>query len=321
MVAKITFPTNLVKALNYHEQKVKRGEATCLHAANYLREVRHLNFYQKRERLEQLMERNGRAKIKLVHVSLNFDPSEHLSRETFIRIANTYMEKLGFAEQPYLVYEHRDKGHEHIHILTTCIREDGTRINTHLLGANKSEPARIAIEAQFGLVRASDKNSNALKVSVKKRVDAAIQTSRNLPELIRALKQVNIGVTLYHNDQGLLYGISLVDLEKHAVFKGSKLGKNYTVASILKRLNQSAKMTRDRVLSRPAISEKPSERTASSSSNQPLSIGEDLLPSVDALKPLADGLGDLLRAEEDHSGVPFELRRKKRKKKKRNNKL
>ncbi|MGI8583448.1 MAG: relaxase/mobilization nuclease domain-containing protein [Chitinophagaceae bacterium] len=39
------------------------------------------------------------------------------------------MDKIGFAEQPYLVYQHLDAGHPHIHIVTTNIQQSGKRIS------------------------------------------------------------------------------------------------------------------------------------------------------------------------------------------------
>ena len=47
MVAKITSPHSIKRALNYNEQKVQRGLASCIYAGNYLKEADKLNFYQK----------------------------------------------------------------------------------------------------------------------------------------------------------------------------------------------------------------------------------------------------------------------------------
>jgi len=60
--------------------------------------------------------------------------------------------KLGFGDQPYLIYQHHDAGHPHIHVVTTNIQSDGKRIDLHHLGIRKSEPARKEIEKMFGLV-------------------------------------------------------------------------------------------------------------------------------------------------------------------------
>lgn len=159
MVAKITTPTTIGRALNYNEKKVQKGVATCLYAGNFLKDTNDLNFHEKLARFKALIELNTRAKTNTLHISLNFDPTEHFCHEKLVQIASTYLVKIGFGEQPYLVYEHRDAGHPHIHIVTTSIRENGRRIDTYNIGKNASEKARTEIEAAFGLVRASGKKN------------------------------------------------------------------------------------------------------------------------------------------------------------------
>lgn len=61
-----------------------------------------MNFHQKLERMAEQNALNQRTqKTNTLHISLNFDPSEKHSNEKLVAIANTYMEKIGFADQPY----------------------------------------------------------------------------------------------------------------------------------------------------------------------------------------------------------------------------
>jgi len=122
MVAKITTPKSINRAINYNEQKVKSGKAECLYAGNFLQEANELNFYQKLERFEHQNALNQRAKTNTLHISLNFDAQDKLSKEKLTEIASGYMQKIGFGEQPYLVYQHHDSGHSHLHIVTTSIQ-------------------------------------------------------------------------------------------------------------------------------------------------------------------------------------------------------
>jgi hypothetical protein len=101
---------------------------------------------------------NKNVTCNSVHISLNFAPSEKLSPDRLGEIAETYMDKIGFGEQPYLVYQHHDAGHPHIHIVSLCVRADGSRIPLHNIGRNQSEKARKEIELSFGLVKASGKS-------------------------------------------------------------------------------------------------------------------------------------------------------------------
>ena len=154
MVAVIKTSSSIRGILNYNENKVEIGKAECISAVNYPLELEKLSFTSKLNRFLKLAELNTNTKRNTVHISLNFDPSENHSKEKLAEIADTYMEKLGFGRQPYLVYQHYDAGHPHCHIVTNNIQRDGKRIDLHLLGIRKSEPARKEIEEMFGLVKA-----------------------------------------------------------------------------------------------------------------------------------------------------------------------
>lgn len=162
MVAIIKTSHSIHSILNYNENKIKAGIAECIKAGNYPIELEKLNFTMKLNRFLKLAQLNENAKRNSVHISLNFDPSEKHSKEKLIEIAETYMDKIGFGKQPYLVYEHQDAGHPHLHIVTNNIQRNGKRIDLHLLGIRKSEPARKEIEELFGLVKAEGRNKSQI---------------------------------------------------------------------------------------------------------------------------------------------------------------
>lgn len=158
MVVRITSPHSLQRALNYNEQKCQQEKATCIFAGNYLLNANQMNFNQKMERMQEFISLNERTKkTNTLHISLNLDPAEKLGISKLSDIAQDYMQKIGFGDQPYLVYQHNDAGHPHIHIVTTNIQSDGKRIDTYNIGRNQSEKARKEIEEQFGLVKAQGK--------------------------------------------------------------------------------------------------------------------------------------------------------------------
>ena len=159
MVAKIESGKSLIGALNYNENKVKAGKAELIAASGYAKDHDLLSFYDKLFRLKDLAERNIRTRTNTVHLSLNFDVSEKLNSDKLVNIADEYMKRIGFENQPYLIYKHFDAGHPHLHIVATNIEADGKRISLHNIGELKSEPARKAIEIDFGLVQASSKKN------------------------------------------------------------------------------------------------------------------------------------------------------------------
>jgi len=159
MVAVIKTGHSVQSIFRYNENKVKQGAAQCIGEGNYPGAVKDLNFSMKLNRLLHQNALNGNVKRNSVHISLNFHPSENYSDEKLMKIADAYMEKIGFAEQPYLVYRHDDAGHPHIHLVSIKVREDGSRVDMQNIGKNQSEKARKEIEKQFNLVRAEGRKS------------------------------------------------------------------------------------------------------------------------------------------------------------------
>ncbi|WP_426092849.1 relaxase/mobilization nuclease domain-containing protein [Flavobacterium sp. DSR3-2] len=212
MVTIIKTSHSIRSIFNYNENKVKAGVAECIAAGNYPVNVDKMNDTLKLSRFIKRMELNENAKRNSVHISLNFDPSENHSKEKLIAIADTYMEKIGFGKQPYLVYQHHDAGHPHLHVVTINIERDGKRIDLHHLGLRKSEPARKEIEELFGLVKAEGRKKKeefALqpipvgkvqygRIESKKAISNVLNAVLNqykyasLPELNAVLKQYNV---------------------------------------------------------------------------------------------------------------------------------
>jgi len=101
------------------------------------------------------------------------------------------MQRIGFEEQPYLIYKHNDAGHPHIHIVASTIREDGSRINTHNIGRNQSENARKELEAKFGLIKAEDQRRSLKQkiqaISVEKIVYGKAETKKSITNVVNAV--------------------------------------------------------------------------------------------------------------------------------------
>ena len=259
MVAKINISKSIKASLNYNEKKVQNRSARCLYAGNYLNEEKNMNFYQKLNGFENLNSLNKRASTNTLHVSLNFDPAEKLSDHKLVEIASVYMEKIGFGEQPFLIYKHEDAGHPHIHIVSTTIKEDGKRINTHNIGRNQSERARKEIEQLYGLIKAENQQKllkpgikpvNIEKVTYGKHetkrsisnIVSAVFSQYNftsLPEFNAALKQFNVIADrgkeegCVYKKRGLVYRILDASGNKIGVpIKASSIGCKPTLANL-----------------------------------------------------------------------------------------
>ncbi|WP_259069484.1 relaxase/mobilization nuclease domain-containing protein [Mucilaginibacter sp. X4EP1] len=154
MVTKIVSGKSIKGALHYNEDKVANGEASLLMASGFAADVQDMNIAQKNQRFENLTMLNGHVKTNALHITLNFDSSDKLTGQQYQQIASAFMERIGFGNQPYLVYRHHDAAHPHLHVVTTNIRPDGQRMDTHNIGRTLALDARRELEAEFKLTKA-----------------------------------------------------------------------------------------------------------------------------------------------------------------------
>jgi hypothetical protein len=187
MVAKIISGKSIKGALNYNENKVSKNKATLIGENNFQKDAKHLTFHEKLFRLQDLASRNVRVKTNTVHISLNFASGETLAKEKLNAIASDYMKGIGFARQPYLVYQHSDTGHPHIHIVTTNIQSNGERISLHNLGRTKSEETRKEIEQKYDLVPAESKKQAIDITRVSKVEYGSCETKSAIGNVVKAI--------------------------------------------------------------------------------------------------------------------------------------
>ena len=250
MVAKITVPNNIRRALNYNEQKMKEGKAECIYAHHFLKEANQLNYYQKLNRFQSLINLNKRAATNTIHISLNFALEEKIEREKLAKIASVYMEKIGFDQQPYLVYQHLDAGHPHIHIVSTNIQKDGKRISLHNIGRNQSNTARKEIEAAYNLQKAEKQekaeSQEIRPINAQKLAYGRSATKRGITNVLDAilpqykyasLTELNAILKLYNltadrgKEEGIIYqkrGLIYLVLDEN----GNKIGVPIKASSI-----------------------------------------------------------------------------------------
>jgi hypothetical protein len=140
-------------ALRYNQDKLKEGRAEFLMAENFLQEPGHLNRQDVKDRFMERTSLNAGTPNNVVRISLNFDPAEKIPDEKMRDLVTRYMQAMGMEQQPFLVYRHHDTAHPHLHVLTTNIRADGSRIETNKPTLYKSHQITRELEKEFSLQR------------------------------------------------------------------------------------------------------------------------------------------------------------------------
>lgn len=151
MFAHIHVTDSISRVLHYHQNKLEQGKAECLHAANFIKDLKQLSWDDKLFHFTRLNSRNERARKNTVHIDLNFHPSDVVSNSKMKDIAVQYMKEMGFGNQPFLVYRHYDTPHPHAHVASTNIGPNGKRI--HLIRSDFYDSITITqkIDQKYGL--------------------------------------------------------------------------------------------------------------------------------------------------------------------------
>lgn len=151
MIAKIKTGKFFKGALFYNIKKVMAGDARQIYASGFLDPFPEniLNTFLERAEICPIAK-------PVAHISLNFAPEEKLlSRETLISLAKEYLERMGYIKTPFVVFEHRDTAHQHIHIVATNIYENQTGQYRAIRTSNNfytSKAVCADLEKKYGLV-------------------------------------------------------------------------------------------------------------------------------------------------------------------------
>lgn len=154
MVAKISIGSSLYGALAYNSEKINRDEGRLLGANKIILPADgQIDIGRIAENFNAFMPKAGKTKKPVLHISLNPHPDDKLTDQDFEILAREYMEKLGFGEQPFIIYKHADIARHHIHIVTVNINEQGKRLNQDFL-FRRSKRITTELEEKYNLHKA-----------------------------------------------------------------------------------------------------------------------------------------------------------------------
>ena len=132
MVANIRSGSSPGGTLRYNKEKVDKDEAEVLFWQKMLEP------FDKHGRMDvdacmdsfwPYLEANRRTTNTVFHASLNPSPEDRLTDDQLRDIAQEYMERMGYGNQPYIVFKHKDIDRQHLHIVSLRVDEQGRKIS------------------------------------------------------------------------------------------------------------------------------------------------------------------------------------------------
>lgn len=270
MVAKISIGSSLYGALSYNGEKINKEEGRVLCTNKiYVPPDGKIGISEMVDDFKNYMPKTGRTKKPVLHISLNPHPDDVLSDSDLANIAREYLDKLGFGEQPYIVYKHTDIDRHHIHIVTVNVDEQGKRLNMDFIH-RRSKKATTEIEEKYNLRKAErqrmDPDTPLRKVDynagdVKRQVANTVKLIMSRYSF-QTMGEYNSVLSLYgltseetngrvngREYHGIVY--SVLDENGRKIgnpFKASRLGKFASLNAVHEKINRSEQnITRETV--------------------------------------------------------------------------
>ena len=151
MVAKISLGSSLYGAIVYNGEKINKEKGRVLDTNKIYNDGSgNIDIHRAFEDFKRWMPQHTRAEKTMMHISLNPHPDDCLSEMQYTQLAHEYMEKMGFAEMPYIIVKHEDIDRHHIHIVALRVRPDGSCISDKNNFYRSKEITR-ELERKYGL--------------------------------------------------------------------------------------------------------------------------------------------------------------------------
>ena len=269
MIAKISPPSkDLMKTLTYNFRKVDRDQADILLSGQLSADGR-LTAERVFREMTAYIPSGARTKNIVFHASINPRPDEPLSDDRLRTIAREYLRRLGYGDQPFIVFKHRDIAREHIHLVSTRVRHDGSKIRDTMEHVRSTRIMR-SLEAKFGLMPSSPSRKkkdvsaqpSAVDVDagdIKRQVAAAVQyvlgryAFQSVGEMNLLLTRFRVTAEEVKTERkgrpfdGIVYAATDADGHKICTpIKASEIGRQVSYAALRRHFEQSKSVVRER---------------------------------------------------------------------------
>ena len=264
MVANIRSGSSPGGALRYNKEKVDKDEAEVLLWQKMLEpydKCGRLDIDACMESFMPYLEANRRTTNTVFHASLNPSPEDRLTDEQLREIAQEYMERMGYGNQPYIVFKHKDIDRQHLHIVSLRIDEKGRKF-PHDFEAKRSMEILRDLERKYNLHpsvkgqgltdREGLRKVNYSEGNVKQQISSVARSClrnykcssygefRTLLELLNVSVEERTGTVDGRDYAGVIYGAMTDDgYGIGTPFKSSRIGRDVGYKALQKYYERS----------------------------------------------------------------------------------
>lgn len=191
-------------------------------------------------------ERRSDIKKPVLKVTINLKPGERLKAYELAEMVDDYRRQMGLTNCPFVAVEHREKPHQHLHVIFSRIDFDGKLARTKF---DRLEARRWArrIETKYNLTPTPERTTRRgmtsaenekrdrdgvlpRHVQLQNHIDAALGNPAH--QFVERLEEKNINV-MFRFERGKAVGVSFLFAGKK--YAGGKLGTDFTWGGLQRR--------------------------------------------------------------------------------------
>ena len=244
MIAKIIKGAVFGGVINYMLSKEK-GKAKVL-ASNNIGFIDQ-NLYVDEFTLQASMRPNVQKPVCHTILSFSASDAERLTDDVMVKIANEYLEKMGYGNTQSLIVRHSDRQHPHLHICINRIGNDGKTISDHNEKYRSTKICRELTE-RYGLTigegkqevnRSRLRGEDKLRYEIFDTIKSILPQSQTWKDFVAGLEQQ--GITTRFKTKGNTDVVQGIIFEKDGCsFSGSKIDRTCSFSRLNVEIEQNS---------------------------------------------------------------------------------
>ena len=244
MIAKIIQGTDFNGVINYMLNKL--DDKAKILAATGVRSTL-ANDIAHDFNLQASMRPNVQKAVCHTILSFSANDAERLTDAMMVKIANEYLEKMGYADTQSLIVRHSDRQHPHLHICINRIGNDGKTISDRNEKYRSTKICRELTE-RYGLTIGEGKQKvnrprlrgkDKLRYEIFDVIKAVLPQSKNWKDFVEGLEQQ--GITTHFKTKGNTDVVQGIIFAKDGCsFSGSKIDRSCSFTRLNETLSQNS---------------------------------------------------------------------------------
>ena len=244
MIAKIIKGADFGGVINYMLSK-QGGKAMVLASNNI--GFTDQNLCVREFALQASMRPNVQKPVCHTILSFSSSDTERLTDDVMVKIANEYLEKMGYGDTQSLIVRHSDRHHPHLHICINRIGNNGKTISDHNEKYRSTKICRELTE-RYGLTigkgkqevnRSRLRGEDKLRCEIFDTIKSILLQSQTWKDFVAGLEQQ--GITTRFKTKGNTDVVQGIIFEKDGCsFSGSKIDRSCSFSRLNAEIEQNS---------------------------------------------------------------------------------